>query len=86
MGIVMMFLWSLQLKAQTENTAVLTWDQQVGCIKYGDNPKNMPAGEQYPPYTGIILTENIADGTCIRFCEKSTITFSLNTTNVVHID
>lgn len=80
MGILVMLLWSLGIKAQSENTAVLTWDQQVGCIKYDDDPQNMPAGEQHPPYTGITLTENIADGTCIRFCEDTLVTFSLNTT------
>lgn len=83
LGIILMFLWSLQLKAQTANTAVLTWDQQVGCITYDDDPKDMPSGEQHPPYTGINLTENILDGTCIRFCEDTLVTFSLNTNDEV---
>lgn len=83
MGILLMLLWSLQLEAQTPNTAVLTWDQQVGCITYDDDPKDMPSGEQHPPYTGINLTENILDGTCIRFCEDTLVTFSLNTNDEV---
>ncbi|WKW46283.1 PKD domain-containing protein [Myroides sp. JBRI-B21084] len=86
MGIILMFLLSLGIKAQTPNTAVLTWDQQVGCITYDDDPQDMLAGEQYPPYTGINLSENILDGSCIRFCEKSRVTFSLNASNVAHVD
>src|SRR5690606_14737865 len=85
-GIILMLLWSLGIKAQTENTAVLTWDQQVGCITYEDNEQNIPSGEQYPAYTGINLSENILDGSCIRFCEKTTITFSLNATNVAYVE
>lgn len=46
----------------------------------------MPSGEQYPAYTGINLSENILDGSCIRFCEKTTITFSLNATNVAYVE
>ena len=83
MGILLMLLWSLQLKAQTPNTAVLTWDQQVGCITYDDDPKDMPSGEQHPLYTGISLSENILDGSCIRFCEDTVVTFSLNTNDEV---
>src|SRR5690554_3390473 len=83
LGIILMFLLSLQLKAQTPNTAVLTWDQEVGCIKYEDEPQDMPAGEQHPPYTGINLSENISDGSCIRFCEDTLVTFSLDTNDEV---
>lgn len=83
MGIILMFLLSLGIKAQTPNTALLTWDQEVGCIKYDDDPQNMPAGEQHPSYTGINLSENISDGSCIRFCEDTLVTFSLSTNDDV---
>src|SRR5690606_19843324 len=72
LGIILMFLLSFGLKAQTPNTAVLTWDQQVGCIEYDD--------ERSLPY--VHLSESIEDAECLRFCERSRVSYTLQATNV----
>lgn len=51
LGIILMFLLSLGIKAQTPNTAVLTWDQQVGCIRYDDDASEIPGTGESPPQT-----------------------------------
>lgn len=51
LGIVLIVLWSLGIKAQTNNSATLIWDNQVGCIEYdydGRDPKN-----------GFVFDENV---------------------------
>src|SRR5690554_8197387 len=86
MGIILMFLWSLDTEAQIMTNPVLTWDQEVGCIKYDDEEHDIPAGEQHPPYKGVTLSENIEDGNCIRFCEGSIVTFTLQATNIAYVE
>lgn len=86
MGILIMFLWSLGLKAQTANTSVLTWDQQVGCIKYDDEVKDDKGdGENHAPSTSVNLLEGMMDGQCIRFCEYSDVVYTLQGTNVSNV-
>lgn len=80
MGIVLMFLWSLGLKAQTVNNPVLTWDQAVGCIEYDDK------GERGEKETYIDLLENIQEGRCIRFCEESQVEYTFTANNVQHVN
>lgn len=75
LGILLMFLLSLQLKAQTPNTATLTWDKEVGCIEYDD--------ERSLPY--VYLSENIEEGKCLRFCERSTVNYTLQASNVANV-
>lgn len=80
MGIVMMFLWSLGLKAQTPNNPVLTWDQEVGCIEYDDK------GERGEQATYVDLLENIENGKCIRFCEESLVQYTFAANNIQHVN
>ncbi len=74
---LMMLLWSFQLKAQ--NTPVLSWDQSVGCIEYDDEIKDREK-EQV-----VNLLENMEDARCIRFCEGSYVTYSLQASNVASV-
>lgn len=74
-GIILMFLLSLGIKAQTPNTALLTWDQEVGCIEYDD--------ERSVPY--VYLSESIDEGECLRFCEGSIVNYVLQTNNVASV-
>lgn len=80
MGIILMFLWSLQLKAQIANNPVLTWDQEVGCIEYDDK------GERGDQATYVDLLENIEEGKCIRFCEESVVQYTFTANNVQHVN
>lgn len=80
MGIILMFLWSLGLKAQNSNNPVLTWNQEVGCIEYDDK------GERGEKETYIDLLENIQDGRCIRFCEESLVEYTFTANNVQHVN
>ena len=77
MGILLMILWSLGIKAQTANNPVLTWDQEVGCITY-DNKD-----EQHSDY--LELLESIEEGPCIRFCEYSTVNYTFTANNVQQV-
>lgn len=79
MGIVLMLLWSLGLKAQTTTNPVLTWDQAVGCIEYDDK------GERGEKGTYVDLLENIQDGKCIRFCEESLVQYTFTANNVQQV-
>jgi len=86
MGIILMFLWSLQLKAQTPNTAVLTWDQQVGCIRYDDKVgEEIPGNGEAPPQTHVNLIEGMMDGNCPRFCEGSRVNFTLQGNTIASV-
>lgn len=85
MGIILMFLMSLQLKAQTPNTAVLTWDLQVGCIRYDDETKEIPGNGEAPPQTQVNLMEGMMDGNCPRFCEGSTVTYTLQGSTIASV-
>lgn len=76
MGIIMlMFLWSLGIKAQTANTPVLTWDQEVGCIEYND--------ERSLPF--VYLFENMESSECVRFCEGSRVNYTFQANNVASV-
>lgn len=81
MGIILMFLWSLEIEAQTANTSVLTWDQEVGCIKYDDEVTDDPIGEG-PPGLAVNLMEGMEDGNCLRFCENSHVNFTLQSSTI----
>jgi len=70
-----MFLLSLGIKAQTTNTPVLTWDQEVGCIEYDD--------ERSLPY--VYTFESMDQGECLRFCEGSTVNYTLQAANVAAV-
>ena len=74
MGIILMFLWSLQLKAQIVKNPVLTWDQQVGCIEFDDGR------EEATP-----LKENIGDAPCVRICKNTTVNYFLNDPNATDV-
>src|SRR5690606_12609165 len=76
LGIILMFLLSLGIKAQTANNPVLTWDQEVGCIDYDDK------GER--DYVDLI--EQIKEGKCLRFCEGSTVNYSFTANNLSQVD
>lgn len=80
MGIILMFLLSLGVKAQTANNPVLTWDQEVGCIEYDDK------GERNDQTTFVDLLENIEEGKCIRFCEDSYVNYTFSANNVQHVN
>ncbi len=80
LGILLMFLLSLGIKAQTANNPVLTWDQEVGCIEYDDK------GEKGDTATYVDLIENIDEGKCIRFCEDSYVNYTFTANNVQHVN
>src|SRR5690554_2616110 len=75
MGIILMFLWSLDIEAQTTNTPVLTWDQEVGCIEYND--------ERSLPF--VYLFENMEGSECVRFCEGSRVNYTFQANNVLSV-
>ena len=75
LGIILMFLLSLGIKAQTANNPVLTWDQEVGCIEYDDK------GER--EYVDLI--EQIQSGTCLRFCESTTVNYNFTANNLQQV-
>lgn len=75
LGILLMFLLSLGIKAQTTNNAVLTWDQEVGCIEYND--------ERSLPY--VYTFESMENAECLRFCEGSLVNYILQATNVTSV-
>ena len=85
LGIILMFLLSFGLKAQTPNTAVLTWDQQVGCIRYDDDASEIPGTGESPPQTQVNLIEGMMDGNCPRFCEGSRVTFNLQGSTIASV-
>lgn len=85
LGIILMFLLSLGIKAQTANTAVLTWDQEVGCIKYEDDANEIPGTGESPPQTQVDLIEGMMDGNCPRFCENSTVNYTLQGTTIASV-
>lgn len=85
LGIILMFLLSLGIKAQTPNTALLTWDQEVGCIKYDDDANEIPGNGEAPPQTHVNLFENMMDGNCPRFCEDSMVTFTLQGSTIASV-
>lgn len=76
LGIILMFLLSLGIKAQTANNPVLTWDQEVGCIEYDDK------GER--EYVDLI--EQIQAGACLRFCEGTTVNYSFSANNLQQVN
>lgn len=78
MGTLLMILWSLGIKAKTANNPVLTWDQEVGCITY-DNK-----AEQHSDY--LELLESIEEGTCIRFCEYSSVNYTSTANNAQQVN
>lgn len=80
-----MFLLSLGIKAQTPNTAVLTWDQQVGCIRFEDDANEIPGNGEAPPQTEVNLFEGMMDGNCPRFCEGSLVTYSLQGSTIFNV-
>lgn len=84
-GIILMFLLSLGIKAQTPNTAVLTWDQEVGCIRYDDDANEIPGNGEAPPQTQVNLIESMMDGNCPRFCEGSTVNYMLQGSTIVSV-
>ncbi|WP_272585708.1 MULTISPECIES: PKD domain-containing protein [unclassified Flavobacterium] len=75
LGIMLIVLWSLGMKAQTAHNPVLTWDQEVGCIDYDDR------GEK-DYYT---LIEQISMGVCLRVCEESTVTYGFTANGVTDV-
>src|SRR5690606_10433082 len=75
LGILLIFLLSLGIKAQTTNNAVLTWDQEVGCIEYND--------ERSLPY--VYTFESMENAECLRFCEGSLVNYILQATNVTSV-
>ena len=79
LGILLMFLLSLGIKAQTANNPVLTWDQEVGCIEYDDK------GERGDQASYVDLLENIEEGKCIRFCEESVVHYTFTANNIQHV-
>lgn len=76
---LLMLMWSFQLKAQVTNNPVLSWDKSVGCIEYDDEIKDREK-EQL-----VNLLENIEEGRCIRFCEKSEVNYTLQANNVANV-
>lgn len=78
LGIVLIVLWSLGIKAQTNNSATLIWDNQVGCIEYdydGRDPKN-----------GFVFDENVENRPCVRVCEKSTVNYTVQGEGIAYVD
>lgn len=85
-GIILMFLCSLGIKAQTVNTAVLTWDKEVGCIRYEDEVREeIPGNGEAPPQTQVNLIEGMMDGNCLRFCEGSRVIFTLQGSTIASV-
>src|SRR5690606_31653036 len=85
LGIILMFLLSLGIKAQTVNTAVLTWDQEVGCIRYEDDANDIPGGGESPPQTEVNLFEGMMEGSCSRFCEGSLVNYTLQGSTIASV-
>ena len=76
LGLLMLIsLWSFGMKAQTANHPVLTWDQEVGCIKYDDRGER----DYYNFY------EQVQAGFCLRVCEGSTVNYSFSANNVAQV-
>ena len=86
MGIILMFLWSLDTEAQIMTNPVLTWDQEVGCIKYDDHIESLPPSELYPPGKNVNLLEEIMDGPCVRFCEGTVVNYALDVDDVMYVE
>lgn len=76
MGIMLIVLWSLGMKAQTASNPVLTWDQEVGCIEYDDKGEK----ERYT------LLEQIKEGFCIRVCEGTLVNYNFSADGVVNVE
>ncbi|TDS64255.1 hypothetical protein [Myroides indicus] len=76
LGIMLIVLWSLGIKAQTAHNPVLTWDQEVGCIEYDSEGQ-----DQYKN-----LYEQISLGVCIRVCGESTVNYSFSANDVVSVE
>lgn len=76
---LLMLMWSVQMKAQIANNPVLSWDKSVGCIEYDDEIKEREK-EQL-----VSLSENMEEGRCIRFCENSSVVYTLQANNVANV-
>lgn len=74
LGIMLIVLWSLGIKAQTNNSATLIWDYQVGCIEYDFDVK----GRKF-------FLESVDDSRCIRVCEYADVNYSIQGTNISNV-
>lgn len=70
MGIILMFLWSLEIEAQIVKNPVLTWDQEVGCIEFDDGAED-----------SVHFNEEIEETPCIRICKDSAVNYFLDEPN-----
>src|SRR5690554_8013940 len=74
LGIMLIVLWSLGVKAQTNNSATLIWDYQVGCIEYDYDVKERK-----------FFLESVDDSRCIRVCEYADVNYSIQGTNISNV-
>src|SRR5690606_20234770 len=78
-GMLLLFIMSLSLKAQTANNPVLTWDQEVGCIEYDDKEQRVKE------HHFVENLEQIEEGKCIRFCEDSVVNYTFSANNIANV-
>src|SRR5690554_256576 len=74
MGIILMFLWSLDIEAQIVKNPVLTWDQEVGCIEFDDGAED-----------SVHFNEEIEETPCIRICKGSKVNYFLDEPNASEV-
>jgi len=66
--VVLGLFLSFSAWSQSIPSLFLTWDKEVGCQSYANDPKGDRAG---------IFIEDIIDGVCIKVCEDSTVNYTL---------
>ena len=65
--------------AQGSSGTYISWNNQIGCISYGSD------GIPDDPKKRLIFIEDIEDSPCIRVCEGSTVTYTVNGTNITGV-
>ncbi|WP_304610904.1 PKD domain-containing protein [Myroides sp. WP-1] len=76
--VVLLTLLSFSVKAQTSPNPVLTWDHEVGCIKYSD--------EESEKQKHLTFIEKVQAGVCLRVCENTQIKYSLRDEEIVLVE
>jgi len=57
----------------------LSWNNQVGCISYDSQQ------DPEDPKKRLILIEDIENSPCLRVCEQSTVTYTINGPNISNV-
>lgn len=75
--LILFHLLPLGLKAQTTPNPVLTWDHEVGCIKYSE--------EEDGKQKHLTFIERIKAGICLRVCENTRIKYTFRDNDVEQV-